>query len=206
MCLTWGGACGAGDGDRTRIASLEGWNSAIELHPHGAVPWCHERRVSARSFTAGTARRRSRVHAQTERPGWASAAGGCGLNSGRHREASVVPIYSGLVGVGGYVTPAPRCGCHPAGGGTRGRGTWRRGVAQFGSASALGAEGQGFESPLPDHGRSSSRAWAVAWIVRAGCGGAQAPTRLAGVHCLARRDHAALSSVSFPRRHLLGAS
>jgi hypothetical protein len=31
--LTWGGACGAGDGDRTRIASLEGWSSAIELHP-----------------------------------------------------------------------------------------------------------------------------------------------------------------------------
>jgi hypothetical protein len=25
--------CGAGDGNRTRIASLEGWNSAIELHP-----------------------------------------------------------------------------------------------------------------------------------------------------------------------------
>ena len=26
-------AYGAGDGNRTRIASLEGWNSAIELHP-----------------------------------------------------------------------------------------------------------------------------------------------------------------------------
>src|SRR5271166_4683746 len=25
---------GAGDGDRTHIASLEGWSSAIELHPH----------------------------------------------------------------------------------------------------------------------------------------------------------------------------
>jgi len=24
---------GAGDGDRTRITSLEGWDSAIELHP-----------------------------------------------------------------------------------------------------------------------------------------------------------------------------
>ena len=28
---------GAGDGNRTHIASLEGWNSAIELHPHGRV-------------------------------------------------------------------------------------------------------------------------------------------------------------------------
>ena len=25
---------GAGDGDRTRMASLEGWSSTIELHPH----------------------------------------------------------------------------------------------------------------------------------------------------------------------------
>jgi hypothetical protein len=25
--------CGAGDGDRTRMASLEGWSSTIELHP-----------------------------------------------------------------------------------------------------------------------------------------------------------------------------
>ena len=28
----------AGDGNRTHVASLEGWNSTIELHPHsGAV-------------------------------------------------------------------------------------------------------------------------------------------------------------------------
>src|ERR1700747_1643014 len=27
---------GAGDGNRTHIASLEGWSSAIELHPHSA--------------------------------------------------------------------------------------------------------------------------------------------------------------------------
>ena len=26
---------GAGDGNRTRTASLEGWSSAVELHPHG---------------------------------------------------------------------------------------------------------------------------------------------------------------------------
>ena len=25
---------GAGDGNRTHAASLEGWNSTIELHPH----------------------------------------------------------------------------------------------------------------------------------------------------------------------------
>ena len=25
---------GAGDGNRTHVASLEGWNSTIELHPH----------------------------------------------------------------------------------------------------------------------------------------------------------------------------
>ena len=28
---------GAGDGNRTHAASLEGWNSTIELHPHVAV-------------------------------------------------------------------------------------------------------------------------------------------------------------------------
>jgi hypothetical protein len=28
---------GAGDGNRTRIASLEGWNSAIELRPQDGV-------------------------------------------------------------------------------------------------------------------------------------------------------------------------
>ena len=27
---------GAGDGNRTHAASLEGWNSTIELHPHTA--------------------------------------------------------------------------------------------------------------------------------------------------------------------------
>ena len=30
-CLLY---AGAGDGNRTHAASLEGWNSAIELHPH----------------------------------------------------------------------------------------------------------------------------------------------------------------------------
>ena len=28
---------GAGDGNRTHVASLEGWSSTIELHPHAAL-------------------------------------------------------------------------------------------------------------------------------------------------------------------------
>ena len=31
------GDAGAGDGNRTHATSLEGWDSTIELHPHG---WC----------------------------------------------------------------------------------------------------------------------------------------------------------------------
>jgi hypothetical protein len=30
---------GAGDGNRTHTASLEGWNSTIELHPHGTLSY-----------------------------------------------------------------------------------------------------------------------------------------------------------------------
>ena len=30
-------AGGAGDGNRTHATSLEGWDSTIELHPHGAA-------------------------------------------------------------------------------------------------------------------------------------------------------------------------
>ncbi len=33
MRLTWENV-GAGDRDRTGMASLEGWGSTIELHPH----------------------------------------------------------------------------------------------------------------------------------------------------------------------------
>ena len=33
-------ANGAGDGNRTHAASLEGWNSTIELHPHKANTQC----------------------------------------------------------------------------------------------------------------------------------------------------------------------
>ena len=43
----------------------------------------------------------------------------------------------------------------------RGVGTGRRGVAQPGSASALGAEGRRFESCLPDHRAPSARAIAA---------------------------------------------
>src|SRR6185369_5097663 len=31
--LTWAGTTGAGDGNRTRMTSLEGWSSTIELRP-----------------------------------------------------------------------------------------------------------------------------------------------------------------------------
>ena len=31
----WRKYYGAGDGNRTHVTSLEGWNSTIELHPHG---------------------------------------------------------------------------------------------------------------------------------------------------------------------------
>jgi hypothetical protein len=39
MSLTWAFVMRAGDGSRTRVTSLEGWGSAIELHPRtpGAV-------------------------------------------------------------------------------------------------------------------------------------------------------------------------
>ena len=33
MPLTWAGITRAGDGNRTRMASLEGWSSTIELRP-----------------------------------------------------------------------------------------------------------------------------------------------------------------------------
>src|SRR5258707_12407074 len=36
-----GNAAGAGDGNRTHVASLEGWCSTIELHPPGAPPPAH---------------------------------------------------------------------------------------------------------------------------------------------------------------------
>jgi hypothetical protein len=32
-----GKCCGAGDENRTRMTSLEGWGSAIELHPHSVI-------------------------------------------------------------------------------------------------------------------------------------------------------------------------
>ena len=33
LCLTWARHSGAGDGNRTRMTSLEGWSSTIELRP-----------------------------------------------------------------------------------------------------------------------------------------------------------------------------
>jgi len=42
---------GAGDGNRTRTASLEGWDSTIELHPRRAEP--NGTAADAQSFTRG---------------------------------------------------------------------------------------------------------------------------------------------------------
>ena len=35
MALAWAFVGGAGDGNRTRVASLEDWGSTIELRPRG---------------------------------------------------------------------------------------------------------------------------------------------------------------------------
>ena len=88
---------GAGDGNRTRMASLEGWGSTIELHPH-APP-----RRSGLSVPAGSVWRPTRAVGHP-------------------------PIAYALLS-------------------TR---RVHRGVAQLGSALALGARGRGFESRHPD--------------------------------------------------------
>ena len=41
--------CGAGDENRTRMASLEGWGSAIELHPRSVMILHARRSVHSRS-------------------------------------------------------------------------------------------------------------------------------------------------------------
>ncbi len=43
-CPARNGLCpdaGAGDGNRTHATSLEGWDSTIELHPHGSCSISH---------------------------------------------------------------------------------------------------------------------------------------------------------------------
>jgi hypothetical protein len=91
----------AGDGNRTRVASLEDWGSTIELRPQRPVILAH-RIVADRPGI--------RRHPQ----------GPQGIGSRNVREH--VLYLSHL-----------------------------RGVAQLGSASALGAEGRRFESGHPDH-------------------------------------------------------
>src|SRR5665648_58908 len=117
-------ATGAGDGNRTRMTSLEGWSSTIELRP--------QRPAGRRTKGNG-----SQV-----------------LIAARH--------------------PASRSGRHPR---VRARlgFTVSRDVAQFGSASALGAEGRGFESRHPDRAPDLARpslpgvaALAVARVPRVG--------------------------------------
>ena len=55
---------GAGDGNRTRIASLEGWNSAIELHPRCSGP---QRSNCDTARRGGLVPARRRVHARPVR-------------------------------------------------------------------------------------------------------------------------------------------
>ena len=43
---------GAGDGNRTRVSSLEGWCSTIELHPQVLCPMGYQPRNSITSFPA----------------------------------------------------------------------------------------------------------------------------------------------------------
>ena len=137
------------------MASLEGWSSAIELHPHAAGAG---RRIRVARRCAGIARPRGRrqqcstrvpaaLEALRHRAGGRSAckvgASGrngcragtrgatCATTSGNRRHSAA----SGAVAL----DPAPA----PSG---------RRGMAQLGSASALGAEGRRFESGYPDAG------------------------------------------------------
>ncbi len=96
--------CGAGDRDRTGMASLEGWGSTIELRPQapgdrsGAQPTCCQFQSAGRVLWVGAGDAGGRV--------------GCALHQ---------PVH--------------------------------RGVAQFGSALALGARGRGFKSRHPDQAR-----------------------------------------------------
>lgn len=92
-CLPNRMVSGAGDGNRTRIASLEGWGSAIELHPRAPPAASPARNHMSRPLDC------------SGRP-WCSVPA-CEANGGR-------------------------------------------GVAQLGSALALGARSRGFKSPLPD--------------------------------------------------------
>ena len=45
---------GAGDGNRTRVASLEGWNSTIELHPQPGIILRLKDALSIGSMSFGT--------------------------------------------------------------------------------------------------------------------------------------------------------
>ncbi len=113
--LTWAFAGGAGDENRTRVASLEDWGSTIELHPRGRP----EGRLHGRSYRAAV-----------RRPPGQGAVG-----------SSLAPGSAG-----GDVQQV------------------RRGVAQFGSASALGAEGPRFESGYPDHEFRCCTPRGLAWL------------------------------------------
>ena len=59
MPLTWAGAIGAGEGNRTLMTSLEGWGSAIELRPRFPVEGCVRHRVSIDSVPVSRHRGRT---------------------------------------------------------------------------------------------------------------------------------------------------
>jgi hypothetical protein len=107
----------AGDGNRTRVASLEDWGSTIELRPRGSFG--HTTRVpregAAEPFVPAT----------------------CGRNLSKRAEPLARPV------VRSRPSHQYTCRCSPVPTGVRG-------VAQVGSASALGAEGRRFKSCHPD--------------------------------------------------------
>ncbi len=118
-------SCGAGDGNRTRITSLEGWGSTIELHPRA---WCPGRRAGSLADRRRTPRGAPDPVVDQRGGGGRDPVDGVGARSGSRPP------------------PGPRRALCSSGTGRR----CGRGVAQFGSALALGARGRGFKSRHPD--------------------------------------------------------
>jgi hypothetical protein len=104
--IRWGTSLGAGDGNRTRTTSLEGWGSTIELHPRRASL------ASAPSSAVHHAYRRSgldRAHLREPSTRRVPAVGSAG--SRRVRRSQLRPARS-IAGrsrnAGGAARPSPR--------------------------------------------------------------------------------------------------